>query len=422
MGNAAYLDHLASTPCDPDVAALMHSVALEEYANPSSPHRAGRRASRYVERARRQVADAIDALPEEIVFTGGATESNNLAILGVAAAAGERNDPRRRLLTLGIEHPSVLEPMAALGRQGWVVEHVAVRRDGRVRLDALEARLDGALLLSIQAANNEIGTTQPLRQAAAMAAQRGVVVHSDAAQILGKAPFSVEALHLDFASLSAHKAYGPKGVGALWIRGGPGRAPIRPLAFGGGHEGGLRPGTLNVPGIAGFGLTARLAADRLEEDAAGIAMLRDRLEHELAKRLPGLQINGARDHRLPGATSLTFRDPEGRSLDADAIVANLPQFDLSTASACHAGTPEPSHVLRAIGLSREEAYATLRVGLGRGTTQRELRAAADGIAAAAWGLGGGRVEVAEVRRAGNASELPDFWAAARSEAKEGASS
>ncbi len=374
---AVYLDHLASTPCDPDAAALMQRLAVEEFANPSSPHAAGQRAARRVERARRQLADAIGALPEEIVFTSGATESNNLVILGAAAAARERDDPRRRLLTLGIEHPSVLAPMAELGRRGWDLEHVPVGRDGRVDLSALEDALDGALLLSIQAANNEIGTIQPLQDASRLAVRRGVLVHSDAAQILGKAPFSVEELDLDFVSLSAHKCHGPKGVGALWVRNGPTRGPIRPLSFGGGHEQGLRPGTLNAPAIAGFGLAVEIGTRRLRADAARIAGLRDRLERGVRARLPQVRVNGAIRQRLPGASSLTFA-----GLDADALVANLGAFDLSTASACHAGAPEPSHVLLAIGLSRDDAYATLRLGLGRGTTERDVNAAVDRIVSA----------------------------------------
>lgn len=346
----------------------MHRLAVELCGNASSSHAAGRRAARYVERAREQVAAAIDALPEEIVFTSGATESNNLAILGVAAAAIDANRPKRRLVTLGIEHPSVLEPMAALGRRGFKVEFLPVHRDGRVILDALEERLEGALLLSIQAANNEIGTLQPLREAARMAAERGVLVHSDAAQILGKAPFSVEELNLDFASLSAHKCYGPKGVGALWIRGGVAGAPIAPLMFGGGHENGLRPGTYNAPAISAFGLAVEIAATRLHTDAERIGRLRDCLERLVVEQVPDVRVNGAMGHRLPAATSLTFP-----GADADAIVANLPEFDLSTASACHVGTPEPSHVLRAVGLSREDAYSTLRVGLGRALAPADVQ-------------------------------------------------
>lgn len=368
-----YLDHLASTPCDPEAAALMHRLAVELCGNASSSHAAGRRAARHVERAREQVAAAIDALSEEIVFTSGATESNNLAILGVAAAAIEANRPKRRVITLGIEHPSVLEPMAALGRRGFEVEIAPVHRDGRVVLDALKERLDGALLLSIQAANNEIGTLQPLCEASKMAAERGVLVHSDAAQILGKAPFSVEELNLDFASLSAHKCYGPKGVGALWVRGGVAGAPIAPLMFGGGHEGGLRPGTYNAPAVAGFGLAVEIAMSRREADAARISGLRDELERALIDQFKDrVRLNGAFRRRLPHASSLTFFGPDGQPSDADALVANLPEFDLSTASACHAGAPEPSHVLRAIGLSQEEAYATLRIALGRKTREADV--------------------------------------------------
>ena len=364
----------------------MRRLAVEFGANPSSSHASGREAARWVEQAREQVADAIDALPEEIVFTSGATESNNLAILGVAAYAGARGWTRKRLLTLGIEHPSVLAPIAELGRRGFPVDHVPVGRDGCVDLGALERLLGGGdvLLLSIQAANNEIGTIQPLAEASRLAAEHGVIVHSDAAQILGKAPFSVEtpateaagpAPELDFVSLSAHKCYGPKGVGALWVRGGVAGAPIRPLAFGGGHEQGLRPGTVNMPAVAAFGLAVRTAITRLEGDVARIGALRDELEYLLLAEQLGdrIRINGARDHRLAHASSLTFFAPDGRPVDADALVANLGEFDLSTASACHSGTPEPSHVLRAIGLSSEEAYGTLRVGLGRTLSPPDVR-------------------------------------------------
>ncbi len=381
-----YLDHLAATPCDPEAAELMRRLAVEEYANPSSSHAAGRRASEWVERARRQLADAIDALPEEIVFTSGATESNNLAILGVAGAARERNDQRRKLLTLAIEHPSVLAPFSELGRRGWQVEFVPVDRDGRVDVPALEEALDGALLLSIQAANNEIGTMQPLGEVSRLAAERGVLVHSDAAQILGKAAFSVEALALDLVSLSAHKCHGPKGAGALWMRGGAARTPLCPIAFGGGHEQGLRPGTPNAPAIAGFGLAAEIAMSRMESDAVRIGALRDRFERGLKERLGNhVRVNGAFRHRLPHATSVSFFDADGRSLDADAIGANLLDVDLSTASACRSGTPEPSHVLRAVGLSPAEAYGTLRLGLGRGSTDSDVDTALERILSAVQG-------------------------------------
>ena len=263
-----YLDHGASTPCDPAVAALMEHVEVHQFANPSSAHRAGQHAARYIETARERLAAAVGALPEEIVFTSGATESNNLAILGIVTAAEERGESRRRIVTLGIEHPSVLGPCRHLAKRGFELVTAPVHRDGTVDLDALKARLgDETLLLSIQAANNEIGTIQPLAAAAHLAHERGALVHSDAAQSLGKIPFDVETLQLDFASFSAHKCYGPKGVGALWVCGGPLRAPIAPLWFGGGHERGLRPGTSNTAAIAGFGEAVRLAAQQLAADA-----------------------------------------------------------------------------------------------------------------------------------------------------------
>ena len=359
-----YLDHGAATPCDPAVVALMEQVTAHEFANPSSAHQAGRRAARYVEAAREQVADAVRAFPEEIVFTSGATESNNLAILGVAAAAEERGESRRRIVTLGIEHPSVLEPCRHLAKRGFKLAVAPVQRDGMVDLDALETTLgDDTLLFSIQAANNEIGTVQPLAAAVRLAHERGALVHSDATQAFGKIPFDVEALGLDFASFNAHKCYGPKGVGALWVCGGPARAPIAPLYFGGGHERGLRPGTSNTAAIAGFGEAARIAVERLPGDAPRLAALRDRFEALLRDRTEGVTVNGALHSRLPGASSLTFD-----GIDADALIARLPDLDLSTASACHSGTPEPSYVLRAIGLSDERAYATLRIALGRTTT------------------------------------------------------
>lgn len=363
-----YLDYAASTPCDPAVAALMRRIAVHDFANPSSSHRAGQRATQYIETAREQVAAAINALPEEIVFTSGATESNNLAILGVAAEAQERGNPRRRIVTLGIEHPSVLGPCQHLSKRGFPLAIAPVRGDGLVDLDALAATLgDDTLLLSIQAANNEIGTIQPLAAATRIAHDRGALVHSDATQALGKIPFDVEFLGLDFASFSAHKCYGPKGVGALWVCGSPARSPIAPLFFGGGHERNLRPGTSDTSAIAGFGEAARLAAERLSEDARRIATLRDYFEALVQRQVENVTLNGALDYRLPGSSSLTF---EG--IDAEALIARIPELALSTASACHSGTPEPSHVLRAIGLSAERAYATLRVALGRTTAHADV--------------------------------------------------
>lgn len=371
-----YLDHAASTPCAPAVTAVMEHVATHEHANPSSSHQAGQRAARYVDEARERLAAVIGALPEEVVFTSGATESNNMAILGIAAAAEERGERRRRIVTLELEHPSVLGPCRHLAARGFTLATAPVRRDGMLDLDGLaEVLKDDTLLLSLQAANNEIGTIQPLASASRFAHEHGALVHSDAAQALGKMPFDVEALDLDFASFSAHKCYGPKGVGALWVRNGPIHAPIAPLYFGGGHEHGLRPGTYNTAAIAGFGEAARIADERLADDAHHIAALRDHFEALLQDRVEGITVNGALDHRLPGASSLTF---EG--VDADALIARLPDLDLSAASACHSGTPEPSHVLRAVGLSNDQAYGTLRIAFGRGATRTGVEHAANRIA------------------------------------------
>ncbi len=357
-----YLDHQASTPMTAAALAILLEVSERDYANPSSTHRSGKRAAARIETAREQLADATGALPEEIVFTGGATEANNLAILGAALHATERGrDPkRRRIITLPIEHPSVLAPARHLAERGFRLDIAPVQGNGRIRLDALDDLLgEDVLLLSIQTANNEIGTIQPVAEAAALAREHGALVHTDAAQALGRTPLDVEAMDVDFASLSAHKCGGPKGVGALFVREGPNRAPILPITYGGGHERGLRPGTQNTPGIASFGIAATEAVERLRTDAPRLAALRDELEAEILSRIPDARINGAQDHRVPNATSITFP-----GVDADALIARLPDLDLSAASACHAGTPEPSHVLRAIGLTTEDAYSTLRLSLG----------------------------------------------------------
>ena len=306
-------------------------------------------------------------LPEEIVFTSGATESNNLAIQGVASAAKHLQNNRKRIVTLGTEHSSIIEPCKELERRGFELLIAPVDRYGIVILDELGEILgDDTLLFCIQAANNEIGTIQPMVSAIAKAHLHGALVHCDAAQAIGKISFDVEQLDLDLVSISSHKCYGPKGVGALWMRGGPSRFPILPLFYGGSHERKLRPGTLNTIGIAGFGEAVRIATQRLEGDSTHIKKVRDHFEARLQNLVPEIQINGALGHRLPGLSSITFEN-----IEADALISSMPEFDLSAASACHSGTPEPSHVLRAIGLSNEQAYRTLRVSFGRETTLDE---------------------------------------------------
>jgi len=363
-----YFDYHATTPCDPRVVEAMLPYFTLEFGNPSSGlHSLGRRAARAVDTAREQIASLIGATPDEIVFTSGATESNNIVIHGLALARSER----RRIVTTAIEHKAVLEPCRRLAAQGFDVAVLPVERDGTVDLQAAEEAItDDTLLVTIQLASNEIGTIQPLRAIAELAKRRGALLHTDAAQAVGKIPVDIDALRVDFLSISGHKLYGPKGIGALFVRSGL-RRRLVPLAQGGGQEADLRPGTLNVPGIVGLGEACAVCAVEMHDEAVRVASLRDQLEAHLVAAIPGLQINGNLQNRLPGNSSLTFP-----AVEADALIANLPGVALSTGSACTSGTIEPSHVLTAIGLSREAADATVRIGLGRFTTSEEIAAAA----------------------------------------------
>lgn len=368
-----YLDHHATTPCDPRVVEVMLPYLTTWFANPSSQkHDAGRRASNAVSEAREQVAALLGATSAEIVFTGSATESNNLAILGLADGAG---GTRRKILTTTIEHKSVLESVAHLGNRGFKNRILPVDRTGRVDLDQLRAELDEqTLLVSIQAANNEVGTIQDMAAISAAAHEAGALVHCDAVQAVGRIPVDVDVWDVDLLSLSAHKLYGPKGVAALYIRGGRRALPLRPLMFGGGQEDGLRPGTLNVPAIVGFGEASHLCQQELPIESKRIRCLRDRLEADLRSRFPQVRVNGDPTARLPGNSSLTFP-----GIDAEALIANLPTIAVSVGSACASGALEPSHVLIALGMSREEAYQTLRVGLGRFSSEEDAAVAASAI-------------------------------------------
>lgn len=368
MESGIYLDYNASTPCDPEVAEKMAYLFTHEYGNPSSSHKSGIRASAYIEDAREKIAESINALPEEIVFTSGATESNNLAILGVATAAANSKNRRRRIVSLGIEHASVLEPCKELERRGYKYVAASVNSEGTVCLEALpDVFKNDTLLFCIQAANNEIGTIQPLNEVAEIAHEYGALVHCDAAQAIGKIPFDVSTIGVDLVSISSHKCYGPKGVGALWISGGPRRFPISPLFYGGGQERSLRPGTLNTTGIFGFGEAVKIATENLEFHSNRIKGLRDQLETSILASIPNAKFNGAHNNRLPGLTSITI---EG--IDADTLISQLPNYEISAASACHSGTQEPSHVLRAIGLSQESAYSTFRISIGKNSSRIEL--------------------------------------------------
>ena len=374
--SSIYLDYHASTPCDPRVVEEMSPFFLDTYANPgSSVHLVGRKAANAVQTARKRVAGAIRAEPSEIIFTGGATESNNLAILGLTRAGFLG---RRRVLASAIEHKSVLTPCHSITKDAFDFDVVPVDRDGLVDLGALADLVDDkTLLVCVQAVNNEIGTIQPVLEVVQIAHAAGALVHCDAAQALGRIPIDVGDWGVNLLSLSGHKCYGPKGVGALYVRGGAHNAPIEPLLYGGGQEFGLRPGTLNVPGIVGFGLAAQIAASEHELDARRLSPLRDWFERQILEALPSAHRNGPFVRRVAGSTSLTFL-----GVDAEAVIANLPHVQLSTGSACSSGAPETSHVLRAIGLDRAAAAQTVRVGLGRFTMSDHVRQAAGELVAA----------------------------------------
>ena len=360
-----YLDYHATTPTDPRVVDAMVPYFTDHFGNPASRHHAfGWAARDAVERARRQVADLIACDPREVYFTSGATESNNLAIKGVVDAHASRP---AHIVTAATEHRAVLDPCRRLEAQGARLTIVQPREDGIISVDAIERALtDDTVLVSVMAANNEIGVLQPVDEIAALTRERGLLFHTDAAQAIGKVPFSVGGLGVDLASLSGHKIYGPKGVGALFVRRRP-RIPLAPLFDGGGHERGLRSGTVNVPGVVGCGHAAQLCQEEMSTEAVRTASLRDRLQHGFEQRLGRIQINGSMECRLPNNLNIGFSGLEGESL-----FVGLDDVAVSSGAACTSANPEPSHVLRAIGVPDGLARASLRFGLGRWTTAEEI--------------------------------------------------
>lgn len=370
-----YLDNNATTPCDPEIVAAMLPFLTEDFGNPDSPHVLGRRAAEGVSRAREQVADLLGCDPSRIVFTAGATESNNLVILGLRRS----NLGRRGILASAVEHKAVLGPCEFLEENGTPVTRIPVNAGGTLELAALEDAIDDSVqLVSVQAANNETGVVQPVSEIASRARQAGALVHCDAAQALGKIPFPVLELGVDFASFSAHKLYGPKGVGALYTRNSDKANQLSPRSFGGGQEGGLRPGTPSVAAIVGFGEACRVAQERLHGEMRLIAALRDRLERDLVAALPSLRVNGAGVPRLPGTTNVTIP-----GVPADALLANVPDVCFSNGSACTSGTVSPSHVLLAMGVSREDAECAVRLSVGRQNTVADIEIAVQRITHAA---------------------------------------
>jgi cysteine desulfurase len=359
-----YFDHNATTPIAPEVLAAMLPYLTEEYGNASSIHAYGQNARGAVEQARSSVAALVGARAADIMFTSGGTESNNHAILGAVAAAPGK---AKHVITSAIEHVAVLDPCRALAKIGIDLTVLPVDRDGLVNLEDLRAAIRReTVLITLMLANNEIGTIEPIEEIGKIAAEKGIVFHTDAVQASGKIPIDVKKLGVDLLSISAHKFCGPKGVGALYIRKG---TPLGPLMYGGHSERDRRPGTEDVAAIAGMGKAAELALAGMRKDGERIRGLRDRLERGLLDRVPHSWVNGARAPRVPNTANLTFPFIEGESM---VIALDLKGIACSTGAACSSGALEPSHVLMALGLAPEDARATLRLSLGHQTTDAEI--------------------------------------------------
>lgn len=362
-----YLDHNATTPVDPKVLERMLPYFTEIFGNAASvDHLHGAHANRAVEEARTQIANAIAADPAELIFTSGATESNNLAILGAAAANKARG---RHAITTAIEHPSVRESFDTLVADGFDVTVLPVEKNGRVDVAALETALrPDTILVSVMAANNEIGTIQPIGQIGKLLSQRNVIFHTDAAQALAHVDLNVDRDCVQLMSLSAHKCYGPKGVGALFVRRRKGRVALSPMSHGGGHERGLRSGTMNVPGVVGFGVAAALAKANRAKETKRIEKLRSRLMDLLMKGVPDLVVNGSMEYRLPGNLNIQIPGVENRAI----IQLVSSAVSISAGSACTTTEVTPSHVLLAIGRSEIEAHESIRLSVGRFTTPQDI--------------------------------------------------
>ncbi len=367
MQKPIYLDYNATTPVDPAVVDAMEPYLREHFGNPSSDHVYGYRTRAAVQTAREQLATLLGAAPEEVVFTGGGSEANNLAIKGVAYALRERGN---HIITSAVEHPAVAEPLHFLERQGYQVTTVPVNRDGQVDPAQVAAAItDQTILVSIMYANNEVGTIQPIHAIAAVAHARGVLVYTDAAQAVGKIAIDLPSLGVDLMAVAGHKFYGPKGIGALIVRRG---VPLEPLIHGAGHEGGRRAGTENVPYAVGLGCAAALARERIPAYEERVRALRDGLHQYILERIPSAILNGHPVERLPNTLNLSFP-----GVNAGDLLATIrDEVACSTGSACHAGYAAPSSVLLAMGRDVELASAALRISLGWGTTQQEVQRAA----------------------------------------------
>jgi len=366
MRTPIYMDHHATTPVDPRVVQALLPFFTDKFGNAASRnHSFGWEAEKAVEQARQQVADLIAAAPRDIIFTSGATESNNLALKGAAEAQAARGN---HVVTAATEHKAVLDACRRLEKQGFLVTYLPVERDGRINLRRLEQALTGrTILISVMYANNEIGVLQPIDEIGRLARQRGILFHSDAAQAAGKVPIDVEAAAIDLLSLSGHKMYGPKGIGALYVRRKNPRVQLAAQIDGGGHERGLRSGTLNVPGIVGLGKACQIAAQEMPEESRRLAALRDRLQDGILAGLDQCLVNGSMEHRLPHNLNMSFARVEG-----EVLLMGLDDVAVSSGAACTSAVPEPSHVLRALGLGEDQAHSSIRFGLGRFNTVEEV--------------------------------------------------
>jgi cysteine desulfurase len=361
-----YLDNHATTRVDPRVVEAMLPYFTEKYGNAASRHHIfGQVANEAVQTARGQIADLLGASPREIIFTSGATESNNLALRGVAGMYRSRGD---HIITVATEHHAVLDPCLRLGREGYRITVLPVGRDGIVDPQRISDAMDErTILVSVMAANNEIGVLGPLEAIGQLCKRRGVLFHSDAVQAFGKMLFDVDRLGIDLVSVTAHKLYGPKGIGALYVRRRDPHVRLTPLFDGGGHEQGLRSGTLPVPGIVGFGTACKIAAAECEPEAARLLVLREKLRDGIQSQLEDVSVNGHPTRRLPGNLNLSFA-----YVDGEALMMAMRDIAVSSGSACTSASVEPSYVLRAIGLSDDLARSSLRFGLGRFNTEEEI--------------------------------------------------
>jgi cysteine desulfurase len=367
-----YFDHNASTPVSTAVLEVLVPALLEVHGNASSIHQDGQLAKERLESARRQVASLLHCDPKELVFLSGGTEADNLAIFGAAQA---NSSAKKHVITTVIEHPAVLNTCRELERQGVSVTYLAVASDGTVDPAAVRQALrPDTVLISVMHANNELGTIQPIQKIAAIAREAGVLLHADGVQAAGRIPVNVKSLGVDLYSISGHKLHAPKGIGALYVKNG---TRLHPMQFGGRHERERRAGTENVPGAIALGAAAAAAAADLTEESQRLAALRDQLEQGILARVPSSGVNGARSERVPNTTNIYFDGIDGEAL---VISLDLKGFAVSSGSACSSGAVEPSHVLLAMGLTRERARASLRFSLGRSNTSEQVDALIDAVA------------------------------------------